>query len=327
MVKSVVKNITNNRNWKTYQRVTKGFSDDLKYLAIDNNDNKYFIRICSSNWKNKKLMEKRFLDRLQEFNFKKTICYECGLFNNGENVFSLYSWIDGEILKDKISKMSYQDKYVLGFKAGKILKQMHNVDVDKKDKVSIQQIRSRRAKKILLYMSSKIKISNDNLIINFINDNINALYCFEPKYIHHDFHLGNLVIDSKNNIGIIDFNKTIVEDPILDLVKLQIFDVENGSDFCIGVLDGYFGNEIPSDFWIKYAVLTAYNCITLALWANSKGLGEVLKINKIIKNVLNEYNNFENNIPNWYYNKAIKNNARQFNFNKEFTIEIDDTNE
>lgn len=323
----MVKNITNNRNWKTYQRITKGFSSDLKYLAIDNNENKYFIRISPIVLKNKKLLEKRFLDKIRNLNFKKTICYECDVFNNGENVFSLYSWIEGDILKNNISRMSYQEKYILGVKTGKMLKEIHNIEVDKKDKVSIQQIRFRRAKKILLYMNSKIKISNDNLIINFINDNINNLYSFEPKYIHHDFHLGNLVIDNKNDIGIIDFNKSMVEDPILDLVKLQIFDIEDGSDFCMGVLDGYFGNNIPNDFWIKYAVLTAYNCITLALWANSKGLSEILKINKIIKNVLREYNNFENSIPNWYYNKAIKNNVNQFKFNKEFTVEIDEINE
>lgn len=325
MYKCKVKNITNNRNWKTYQRITTGFSNDLKYLVTDSSDKKYLIRISQSSLNNKKMMEKRFLDSIRELNFNKTICYECSLFNNNKNIFSLYSWVDGEILKNKISKMSYQDKYVFGIQAGKILKKMHSVNIDNKDNISIVQIRSRRAKKMLLYMNSKIKISNDNLLINFINDNISNLYNFEPKYIHHDFHLGNLVLNN-GAIGVIDFDKTIVEDPILDLVKLQIFDVEDGSDFCMGVLDGYFNNDIPNHFWIRYAVLTAYNCITLSLWASSKGLSEVLKINKIIKNLLNEYNNFENYIPNWYYNKAIKNNANQFNFNKEFTIEIDETN-
>lgn len=317
-----VKLVTNNRMWKSYSKINSGYSDEIKYHVVNYKDQQYLIKISNANLFYKKQLAYRAMKKIEALPFSKPMYFDIGYFNENQNVFSIQTWVDGELLKDKITLLPPHAKYNLGMQAGISIKMVHDLPLDNKDCIPISFIRKRRAKKILLYMNSKIKISNDNLLINFINNNINKIYDFNPCYIHHDFSLNNLVINRNMKLGIIDFDKIIVEDPILDLVKIQLFDSEIAPEFCIGVLDGYFNKNIPDSFWLKYAVLTAYNCLTLVLWANSKGLSEILKVNKIIKYILKQYDNFDTLIPKWYYNIKIKPIADQFKFNKEFKIDI-----
>ncbi len=322
MLNSPIKTITNNRKWRTYSKINLGYSDEIKYHVINYKNEEYLIKIGSYNNFPRKQLVYRLLKKISNLPFKKPQNFDYGYFNEKNNVFSIQSWIDGEVLKDKINLLPQTTKYMLGKIAGSSLNMIHKIKLDEKDCVPINLIRRRRAKKMLLYMNSKMKTGYDNILINFINDNINKINDFVPCYIHHDFHLNNMIIDKDLKFGIIDFDKATVEDPILDLVKIQMYDVDISYEFCLGVLKGYFDKNIPNTFWLKYAVLTAYNCLSLSLWANSKGLSEILKVNRIVKGVLKQYDNFNNFIPHWYYRLAIKPNAEQFKFNKEFKIDI-----
>lgn len=322
MLNFSIKTVTNNRKWKTYSKINLGYSDEIKYHVIDYKNKEYLIKIGSSNYYDRKQLVSRMLKKIANLPFRKPLDFNCGYFNEKNNVFSIQTWLDGDVLKDKINELPQTTKYMLGKIAGSCLKMIHKIELDPKDRIPLNLIRRRRAKKMLLYMNSNTKTNYDNILINFINDNINKINEFVPCYIHHDFHLNNLIVDKDLKLGIIDFDKAIVEDPILDLVKIQMYDVNVNYQFCLGVLNGYFDKNIPNDFWLKYAVLTAYNCLTLSLWANNKGFSEILKVNKIVENILKEYDNFNNLIPNWYYKIVIKPNADQFKFNKEFQIEL-----
>ena len=50
---------------------------------------------------------------------------EFGTCENG--VYSLQSWINGEDLKDVMPRLSESEQYVLGLKAGKILRKIHSI--------------------------------------------------------------------------------------------------------------------------------------------------------------------------------------------------------
>ena len=55
------------------------------------------------------------------------MCQPLDLGNCADGVYILYSWIDGEDLEAVLPKISKNEQYDLGVKAGEILRLMHSI--------------------------------------------------------------------------------------------------------------------------------------------------------------------------------------------------------
>ena len=70
--------------------------------------------------------------------------------------------------------------------------------------------------------------------------------------------------------------------------------------FASGIVNGYFDNEVPIEFWKLLALYISSNTLSSIPWAIPYGDQEVTTMLNQVKDVLSWYNNMKNPIPNWY---------------------------
>ena len=70
--------------------------------------------------------------------------------------------------------------------------------------------------------------------------------------------------------------------------------------FETGLINGYFNNQIPNDFFKILALYAAESLISHLPWAMTFGKEEVETALKVTKSTLLWYDNFTREIPTWY---------------------------
>jgi len=132
----IVSKINEARIWVNFdkkfvdiQPITKGWSEDKKYCVTDTCGTKYLLRITpiSRYEARKSLFE--MLKRVAKLDIPMCVSVKFGTCDGG--VYLLQSWINGEDLEDVLPTLSDTQQYVLGFKAGKILRKMHSIPAPK----------------------------------------------------------------------------------------------------------------------------------------------------------------------------------------------------
>ena len=104
----------------------------------------------------------------------------------------------------------------------------------------------------------------------------------------------------ENNIGVIDFNRWDYGDPYEDFYKMMLFSRELSIPFAKGQIDGYFGNEVPKDFFSILALYLADVILYSVVWAIPFGEEEVNNMVKLAEMIFSDYNNFNSVVPKWY---------------------------
>jgi len=105
--------------------INKGFSGDKKYCVTTSDGTKYLLRIMpiekDETWKNLFAM----LERIATLGVPMCKPVELGVC--GDGVYVLLSWIDGEDLEAVLPELSAAEQYMLGVKAGKLLRIIHSI--------------------------------------------------------------------------------------------------------------------------------------------------------------------------------------------------------
>lgn len=285
--------------WEKIIYINKGLSSDKKYFLQSKTQKKYIIRISKIVEINNKIREYNAMKKMKEFKFvQKFLGY--GICKNKEFIYSIYSWIKGKNLEEKICKLTDKEQYQLGVQAGKKLKEIHklttidfnyNFSNEIKEKINIAKEK---------YNKSKYKIENEEIIWDFINKNLYLLNKREKCFLHGDFHIGNIILNKKNELSFIDLNWFRYGDPYKEFVKAVYVSRMLSVNFSVGQINGYFNNEVPELFFKILALYTAINIQFSILWSSELGKKEVEKDLKRIKKVYDDYNGFKIIIPKWY---------------------------
>lgn len=297
-----LKDIPQYNTWKVIKKIEKGWSKDEKFYIEDFKENKFLLRLSDIEFLDTK--EKEFNIIKNKFNtrsFEMSKAYFFGECNNGNSVYMILSWVEGSSLIDSLHSLSEGEQYNLGLRAGKILKEIHSLEVDKldfrKDKLSGYKLQ-----KLTRYENSTVRLENDIPILNFIKTNIYKIDLCEKVYIHGDFHVGNLILTPNNDIGIIDFNRWDVSDPFEEFYKVQQFDIEISIPFAVGQINGYFNNNPTKDFWAILSIYVAHTSLFSIKWAEKFGEDDVISMKIRARKALKDFNYFNDTIPNWYRN-------------------------
>lgn len=293
------KDIPQYNSWIKIEKIHYGWSNDEKYYIEDKNNEKFLLRISSiENYENKK-KEISIIKRFNKLDFAMSKAIDMGLCNNGENVYMLLSWVQGEPMENILGSLSKKEQYDLGVKAGKILKAIHSIEVDLKELPKVNKI-SKKLLQIEKYKNSKYRIANDEIAINYVKENINLMCQGKSVYKHGDFHVGNLIYTQQKTVGVIDFNRWECGDPYEEFYKVQSFDVDVSIPFSIGQLHGYFNGKPPLDFWKVQAVYVAHAALYSIEWAVKFGEEDIDNMTGICRRIFRDYNNFKLLVPRWY---------------------------
>lgn len=291
--------IDRKNKWVKIDKINKGWSDDTKYYIETVNGEKLLLRVSNITKAEAKKKEYEIVCKYNEIgiNMSKPVAF--GVCNNGENVYSLLTWVDGVDLEQVLPKLSMNEQYSLGRNAGDILRKIHRIQVPENE-IPQETKRRKIRRQIQRYIESDLRMPGDEEVLNYINDNLERIWAKLPVYQHGDFHPGNLILSSKHKIGVIDFNRWAIGDPYEEFYKLESFATDVSIPYCVGQIDAYFQDQVPDEFWEILAVYVAHASLYSIKWAEKFGQNDIHNMVRIYRKIMKHYNNFSKIIPCWY---------------------------
>lgn len=286
-------------SWRKIEKINYGWSDDIKFYIEDLKGTKFLLRISNIDKLEEKKKEFYIIRKYNQLTFKMSQAIDMGICNNGQKIYMLLSWVEGQSMENVIKTLNEKEQYQLGLKAGKILKAIHCLPVEPIDLPKVKKT-GKKLKQLQQYENSKHRVPNDEKAIAYVKENFDLLCQSEPVYKHGDFHIGNMVYTIQKDVGIIDFNRWECGDRYEEFYKLQSFNVDLSIAFSIGQLHGYFDGEPTLDFWKIQAVYVAHSALFSIEWAAKFGEEDIANMTRICYNSFRDYDNFNLLIPKWY---------------------------
>lgn len=293
------KDIKGYENWKSIDKLSKGWSNDEKYVVHTATGEMLLLRLSDIELYDAKKKEYEIITKYASLGFLMSRPIDFGVCNNGKNVYMLLTWIEGVDLEEALPTLPETEQYKFGREAGKILKKIHSLEVDVED-LPTNTKKSKKLLQLSRYEESQIRINDDERAINYVKQNIDKIWSKAPVYQHGDYHPGNLIYTKEGNIGVIDFNRWEVGDPYEEFYKLESFGIESSIPYCIGQIDAYFDDKIPEDFWIALAVYVAHASLYSIKWAEKFGQEEIDGMKERCRRAFENYDEFRRFIPKWY---------------------------
>ena len=280
--------------------ISKGMSGDRKYYIETRDGKKLLLRITEvSNYETKK-KDYDFLLSLNKAGLPVPKAIDFGRCEEGNSVYMLLEWMEGEEAKKVVPNMTKEKQYSIGVKSGQILRGIHEnsktVEVENDWHDRYFEVITPR---IEAYKNEGVPFEGAEAILSFIEENKHLLHDKKQCRIHGDFHLGNLIINEKGELFVIDWQTVDFEgvgDPWVDFINIGI---EHPS-FAAGQIDGYFNHQVPEEFWRILALYLSVSAITSIVWAKyfaPERLDSILTLNR---NVIKWYDGMKQVIPSWY---------------------------
>ncbi|MCM3341545.1 phosphotransferase family protein [Paenibacillus sp. MER TA 81-3] len=285
--------------WNIVEAVHKGWSKDKKYYikAIDGRE--LLLRMADiSQYENKK-REFEAVRKLDHMDILMSRPIDFGICNNGQSVYSLFTWVEGEDAIQVIPALGAKEQYRLGVKAGEFLSKMHQIPAENNQSPWVEYYNGKINKYITNYKACGIHLKGADKIINYIEQNRYLLENRPQSFQHGDYHVGNMIVTKSGELGIIDFNRCDYGDPWEEFNRITWCAGMSGI-FASGRINGYFNNEVPDLFFRLMALYIAGNQLSAIHWAIPFGQEEVDIMLEGAGNVLNWYDEFQTYVPNWY---------------------------
>ena len=283
--------------------INKGWSSDIKYCIKDEYNNKYLLRISSIDQYEKKLVEFDYLKKLEKIGLSMCKPIEFGTCDDG--VYIILSWIEGVDAQEYILNLSNKEQYEYGIIAGKELLKIHSLKAPSNIFDWEEKFNKKIDRKIIMYEDCPIKIDKANNLIEYINNNRYLLKNRNLVFHHGDYHIGNMMINENKELVIIDFNRADFGDPYEEFNRI-VWCAQASSYFASGIVDGYFNNDVPEDFWRVLALYISSNTLSSIPWAIPFGKEEIEVMINQSKDVLRWYDDMNTYIPSWYKKNKSK---------------------
>ena len=284
-------------NFVTREPINKGWSSDKKYCVTDENGLKYLLRISNIAEYETKQSEFNMMKRVSALGVPMCQPIEFGICDEG--VYSIQSWIEGVDAEDIIPKLSNTEQYGFGLTAGRILRKIHSISAPSAQEDWEIRFTRKIDYKIKKYSECPIKYENGQVFIDYINDNRHLLKNRPQVYQHGDYHIGNMMVNKNGELHIIDFNRNDYGDPWEEFNRI-VWCAQKSPSFATGIVNGYFDNAAPLEFWRLLALYVSSNTLSSVYWAIPFGQNEVDIMLKQAQDILKWYDNMRNPVPTWY---------------------------
>lgn len=297
---NIIREIPGFINWKVINELKHGWSNDKKYYIETYNGDKLLLRISNSNKKDMKTREFHTLKKLNHLKLNCSKPLEYGISKCNKYVYILYSWINGDDLSSTLLTKPSKDQYLLGINAEKALFEIHkSLNIEDNNGTWSKRYNKKIDKKLLQYQECKTHFNGSEKVIEYIYNN-RILLDNRPLSGHHgDFHIGNMLIDNKGKLGIVDFDRFDIGDPWEEFNRIT-WCADISSYFATGRIDGYFHNNVPDDFIKLLALYIGVNQLSSIPWAIPFGAEQIEVMLKQAMKVMSDFNDFTTYIPQWY---------------------------
>jgi aminoglycoside phosphotransferase (APT) family kinase protein len=292
-------NIKTAHTFKTIEPITKGWSSDKKYFIETDAGEKLLLRTADHAEYDMKKNEFEMLKKLAGRGLPISQPVEFGMGDNGNGVYSLFTWCEGEDAAIVLPKLTDTEQYELGLESGRILREIHSIPapVDQEDWET--KFNRKVDGKIKQYNDCPIKIEDGDRVIAYIEANRHLLRGRPQSFHHGDYHVGNMVISQDKELSVIDFNRHDFGDPWEEFNRI-VWSASASPHFATGQLNGYFNGRPPEEFFKLLAFYISSNMLSSIPWAISFGEEEVNVMKEQAKEVLCWFDGMNNPVPTWY---------------------------
>ena len=247
----------------------------------------------------RKKAEFEIITRLSALGVPMSQSVDFGICDNGQSVYSLLTWCEGEDAESVLPKLSDTEQYLLGVRSGEILRRIHTIPAPVTQEEWCSRFGRKTDNKIAAYKACGVRFDGDENILRYLEDN-RQLLSGRPQCLQHgDYHVGNMIISPENALCIIDFNRFDFGDPWEEFNRI-VWSAAVSPRFATGQLNGYFGGTPPLVFFRLLAFYIASNTISSIYWAIPFGQNEVDTMLKQTQDVLRWFDNMNNPVPIWY---------------------------
>lgn len=277
--------------------IDKGWSGDCKYRIVDDDGRSYLLRISPA--EKAGAVEELFKLMQQISGLGIPMCRPVEYGTGPEGSYSIYTWIDGKDAEEVIPALAEGDQYFYGFQAGKILKLIHSIPAPDNQEDWESRFNRKIDRKIELYADSPLKYDNGQYFLDYIAANRYLLKGRPQTFQHGDYHIGNMMVDTKNQLQIIDFDRYDFGDPWEEFNRI-VWSARISGYFASGIIDGYFDQKPPMEFWKLLALYISINTLSSIPWAIPFGTEQIEVMEKLAAEVLAYYDNMNRPVPSWY---------------------------
>ena len=278
--------------------IDKGWSGDQKYCAVTTDGIKYLLRISYIERLERKRREYEKMSEVAQLGIPMCLPVEFG--TSEEGAYSIQSWIDGEDAEEKVMAMDVAEQYRYGLDAGRILAKIHTIPAPKDAPSWETRFNAKIDRKIAMYESCELKYeSGGDAFLSYLAENRYLLRGRPQSYQHGDYHIGNMMINQDGVLTIIDFDRDDFGDPWEEFNRI-VWCAQAAPAFASGMVDGYFGGEVPMEFWKLLALYICSNTLSSLPWAIPFGEGEIRVMRNQAAQVLEWYDGMKNVVPTWY---------------------------
>lgn len=285
------------RNFIKKELIEKGWSDDKKYCVTDEFGVKYLLRVSHIEQYDRKKVEYDYTEKIAKLGIPMCRPIEFGVCDDG--VYSIQSWIDGVDAENAAQNLTVDEQYSYGYEAGRILKKIHSIPAPCKMEAWESYFNRKADRKICAYEECPLKYENGQLFIDYVNSHRHLLAGRPRTYQHGDYHVGNMMIGFDKKLYIIDFNRSDFGDPWEEFNRI-VWCAQAMPRFASGMVNGYFDDNVPMEFWELLALYISSNALSSLPWAIPFGQKEIDVMINQAKDILTWYDNMNNIVPIWY---------------------------
>lgn len=291
-----IKGIIEKYNINFVEPLNKGWSKDKKYI-LTNDSNKYLLRVSSPSLYTKKKEQYELLKKIESLDIYCSRAIEFGTLEDG-NVYILLSYLEGQSAEDVLPNLSNEEAYLLGIEAGKALQKLHSIPIKILNTSWKEKYYEKMPRKIKALRECKYKLPLEDFLIEYYENKSYLMDDRPLKFSHGDYHAGNMIVHN-GKIGIIDFDKNTIADPY-DELKPFCWNVFKSEYFETGLINGYFNNEVPEEFFKILKYYSVESLISHLPWSVQFGEEDIKTAYRVYDAMLEWWGNFNLDIPTWY---------------------------
>lgn len=282
----------------TREPIHKGWSGDAKYCVTTEDGSKYLLRITHHERAHRFYLCYQRMMEVAKLHVPMCLPVEFGQCPEG--TYAIHSWIDGVDAESYIPTLPKEKQYTYGLEAGRILKKLHALPAPTDATPWEERFNTKIDRKIKIYHECPLKYENGQLFLRFLEENRRLLANRPQTYQHGDYHIGNMMIDKNSVLTIIDFDRDDYGDPWEEFNRI-VWCAQAAPAFASGMVDGYFGGEVPAEFWRLLALYISCNTLSSLPWAIPFGEQEIQTMQNQAAQVQQWYDNMTNPVPTWYH--------------------------
>ena len=194
-------------------------------------------------------------------------------------------------------------QYAYGLDAGRILAKIHTLPAPANAPDWDNRFNAKIDRKIRMYTECSLKYEQgESEMLSYIAQNRHLLDGRPQTYQHGDYHIGNMMVDKKGTLTIIDFDRDDYGDPWEEFNRI-VWCAQAAPYIASGMVDGYFEGNVPDEFWKLLALYICSNTLSSLPWAIPFGEKEITVMRNQQAEVLAWYDNMRRVVPTWYKTK------------------------